>query len=307
MIIPISIIIRLIQELDILPYLSQILGPVMQLCGLPAETALVWITAIIVNIYGGILSLFSIYPSLSEPLTVAQLTVLLLMILLAHTFPIELKIAQKAGAKLWVMFLFRFLGALLFGSILSVIYSKFNLLQTPALLPETFITNAHPTWKEWILNELKNYAMIAVIIFLLVSLLRILELVGFITLLNKALHPLLKWIGISSDVLPITIIGLTLGIAYGGGLIIDECQHKKLPPKDIFYSLLLMGLFHSIIEDSFLMIGIGAHYSGIFIFRFLFAVLIVAVFVLLTKNIDETRFCKWFISKKYAKIFVKEE
>lgn len=306
MIIPVTIIIRLIQELDVLPYISMILSPVMELCGLPAETALVWITAMVVNIYGGILSLFSLYPSLSEPLTVAQLTVLLTILLVAHTFPVELKIAQKAGAKLLVMFLFRFLGGLLFGIVLSSIYSGFNLLQEPAHLPETFIAAAHPTWGEWALKELKNYAMIICIIFLLVALLRILEITGLIKIVNKLLHPLLKWLGISDDVLPLTIIGLTLGVAYGGGLIIDESQQKKFHPKDIFYSLVLMGMFHSIIEDTFLMIGIGGHYSGIIIFRFIFSVLITYLFVLLTKRMREETFCKWFITKKYTTMISKD-
>lgn len=298
--IPISIIIRIIQEFNILPYISQILNPVMHLCGLPAETSLVWITAMIVNIYGGILSLFAIYPSLSAPLTVAQLTVLLTMLLIAHTFPIELKIAQKAGVKLWFMFVFRFGCGILFGAVLSLIYSSLNVLQEPVHLSQAMILH-DTSWQGWALHELKNYGIIICIIFSLITLMRLLELSGLLEWINKALRPLLKGLGISDDVLTITLIGLTLGVAYGGGLVIDESNRKRIHPKDIFYSLLLMGLFHSIFEDTLLMIGIGGHYSGVIIFRFLMACLITFVMVRLTRNMNNTAFNRIFITKKYCK------
>ncbi len=298
--IPISIIIRLIQEFNILPYISTYLDPVMKLCGLPAEMSLVWITAMIVNIYGGILSLFAIYPSLSEPLSSAQLTILLTMILIAHTFPIELKIAQKAGVRFGFMLLFRFGCGIVFGMILSFIYSTFNMLQEPVQLSKALVVH-DPSWKAWVLNELKNYMIIICIIFSLILAMRILELTGFMRRINQALHPIIKTLGISDEVLPITLIGLTLGIAYGGGLVIEESRRKQIKPKDIFYSLILMGLFHSIFEDTLLMLGMGGHYSGIIIFRFVMAFIITFAIVRLTKNMKDETFNRIFITKNYIK------
>ena len=298
--IPISIIIRLIQEFNVLPYISKFLDPVMQLCGLPAETSLVWITAMIVNIYGGLLSLFAIYPSLSEPLTTAQLTVLLTMLLVAHTFPIELKIAQKAGVKFSFMILFRFVCGILFGAILSFIYSSLNVLQDTVTLSNAF-TLHDTSWKGWALNELKNYLIIICIIFSLIVLMRMLDISGIMRRINQALHPVIKVLGISDSVLPITIIGLTLGIAYGGGLMIDESQNKQIKPKDIFYSLVLMGLFHSIFEDTLLMLGMGGHYSGIIIFRFTMAFIFTFAIVRLTRNMNDNKFNRIFITKNYIK------
>ncbi len=298
--IPISIIIRIIQEFNILPFISHLLNPIMHVCNLPAETSLVWITAMIVNLYGGILSLFAIYPSLSDPLTHAQLTVLLTMLLIAHTFPIELKIAQKAGVKILFMFLFRFCAAILFGVILSFIYNSLNILQEPIQLSKVFVAQ-DTSWTGWIINELKNYSIITIIIFSLVALMRLLEIIRVLDWINKILQPLLKYLGISNDVLSITLIALTLGIAYGGGLMIEESKQKKIQPKDIFYSLILMGLFHSIFEDTLLMIGIGGHYSGIIIFRFIMAFIITFVIVRLTKNMNNSVFNRLFITKNYIK------
>ena len=295
--IPISFIVRIIQELDLLPYVSDFLAPVMRIVGLPAETALVWLTAMIANIYGGLLVLFSIYPSFSEPMTSAQLTVLLTMILIAHTFPIELGIVRKTGVRGWIVFVIRFGLAILLGFTLSRIYSSLHLLQENIQIPSIF-TPSDTTWMAWGLQELKNYAFIIVVIFSLVAFIRLLEMIGFLKIMNKLLEPLLKPLGMSSDVLPLVVAGLTVGIAYGGGLLIAESRAKVLKPKEIFYSITLMGLFHSIFEDTLLMLSFGGHWSGIILFRTIFAFVCSFFIFRLTKNIDEVKFRKYVMTKR---------
>ncbi len=296
--IPISILIRLIQQTDILPYLSSILSPIMQVVGLPAETALVWLTALVVNIYGGLLCLFSIYPSLSEPLTSAQMTTLLTMILIAHTFPIELGIARKTGVKVFVSFCIRFGFGILAGFLLSKIYNLFHYLETPIGITHIF-TITDTSWKSWILNELKNYGIIICIIFVLVSLIRLLEVSGLLQWLNKLMSPLLSWLGISNTMLPLTIIGLSMGIAYGGGLIVEEVKNPTVKAKDIFYAMTLLGLFHSIFEDTILMLSMGGHWTGIIVFRFIFALVITYSIMRLSNNMNDDLFNKLFMTKQF--------
>lgn len=55
-----------------------------------------------------------------------------------------------------------------------------------------------------------------------------------------------------------------------------------------------MSLCHSLIEDSLLMISIGAHYSGVFIFRSIYAFIITYIFVVLTRNWKEETMSRWF-------------
>ncbi|MBO4615212.1 MAG: hypothetical protein J5709_08850 [Bacteroidales bacterium] len=298
--IPVSIIIRLIQEFGLLPHISGVLEPVMGIVGLPAETAIVWLSAMVVNIYGGLLSMFSIYPSLSEPLTHSQLTILLTMILIAHTIPVEVGIAKKTGVKFWIMFLIRFLGAIALGAILNGIYTLTGTLQNPVEMPE-FLVPGHLGWGDWALNELKNYGLIIAVIFTLVVLVRLLEIIGFMKFFNRLLLPLLGWLGISERMLPLTVIGMTMGLAYGGGLIVDEGRKEGTKPKDIFFSMTLMGLFHSIFEDTILIISAGGHWTGVILIRAIFAFLVTFIFVIATKRIDDEKFAKIFMTKAFRK------
>jgi len=295
--IPLSFIVRIIQELDLLPYLSDFLAPVMQIVGLPPETALVWLTAMIANIYGGLLVLFSIYPSFSEPMTSAQMTVLLTMILIAHTFPIELGIVRKTGVRAWIMLLIRFGLAIVLGFFLSRIYSSLDILQENIQIT-TIFTTSKTTWLAWGLNELKNYGIIILVIFSLISFIRLLEVIGFLKIMNKCLEPMLRPLGMSSDVLPLVVAGLTVGIAYGGGLLIAESKAKPLKPKEIFYAVTLMGLLHSIFEDTILMLSMGGHWSGIILFRTVFAFVFTFLIFRIVRNIDEAKFRKYIMVKQ---------
>lgn len=298
--IPVSIIIHCIQLAGILPYLSNILSPIMKVVNLPVETALVWVTAMVVNIYGGLLSLFSIYSSLAEPLTVAQMTTLLTMILIAHTFPIELGIANKTGIKVWVMFLIRFGCGIIASIFLAWFYKATNWCQTPVTIANTFSADT-PTWSSWALHELKNYGMIACIIFTLVTLIHLLEVTGAINWLNKLILPALQWLGISSTMLPLTVAGLSLGIAYGGGLIIEEGKRPDVKAKDIFYAMTLMGVFHSIFEDTILMLSMGGHWSGIIVFRMLFAFLVTYIIMRWCNSQSDETFDRRVMTKSYRK------
>jgi spore maturation protein SpmB len=283
--IPISIVIRIIQQLELLPYISNLLTPVMRVVGLPAETAIVWLTAMVVNIYGGLLALFSIYPSLHEPLTIAQMTVLLTMILIAHTFPIELGISRKTGIRILVMFIIRFGLGIVLGFLLSRLYLFFNYLQEPAYITSV-LTTAKTSWLAWGLNELKNYGIIIIVIFLLVTFIHILDVTGILKIVDKAMMPVLKYLGISSSMLPLTVVGLTMGIAYGGGLMVEEGTRKGLKAKEIFYSMTLLGLLHSIFEDTLLMLSMGGHWSGVIVFRAVFAFVFTFLIVRCTRNIN---------------------
>ncbi len=113
--------------------------------------------------------------------------------------------------------------------------------------------------------------------------------------------PPLAWLGISEAMLPLTVVGLTMGIAYGGGLIIAEGSKPNVKAKDIFYSMALMGLFHSIIEDTLLMLGMGGHWTGIILFRAIFAFVIVYIMVLIGNKIPEDTFCRIFMTHAYNK------
>ena len=266
--IPVSLIIKILEETGLMQYVGYALSPLMQPLGLPGEMGLVWAATMLSNIYGGLLSLSSLQPE--GGMTVAQITTLSSLMLFAHTFLIEIPICVKAGCRFIPIFLIRFVSAYLFAFLTAQICMRFSLCDSP--VSAIHFTETSSSWVGWAIGEVKKYVSIALIVLSLVVLLELLERIGFLRLLEKVLSPVVGFIGISPKVIPITIIGMTLGLAYGGGLIVAESKEKPIAKRDIFLSLAFLSLFHSIIEDHLLMIGIGANAFFVFVLRFVFSV-----------------------------------
>lgn len=297
--IPISILIKILQETGGINYVSNFFDPLMQLMGLPGEMGIVWASAIFGNLYGGLLAFYSLQSTVS--LTVAQVTILMTALLIAHSFLMEVVVVYKAGLKWIPIVLFRLGMAVVVGIFLNFFYSATNLLQEPASQIMALSAPTDQSITAWIINELKNYISIALIILALITVLEILKRIGLIAKLNKLLEPVLNFIGMTSKIVPLTIIGLTLGLAYGGALIIDETRATSISKKDIFYSLLLMSLFHSIIEDTMLVASAGGNWSGIVLFRFVFAFITTAILIRITRNWDDAKMDKYFTRKNFIK------
>ena len=294
-VVPISIATKLMNDWGLIAYIGLVLGPVMECVGLPGSMGLVWATAMITNLYAAII-VFSSLASV-EHLTVAQVTIIATMMLIAHALPIELRIAQKAGPRLRFMFLLRIIGALLVGLLLNQIYLRSGFLQTEFIalwIPEI----NDPSWKTWTIDQIRAILSICVIIFFLLFIVRLLTWLRITDLLTRILEPILRMMGMSKDAAPITIIGMTMGIGYGGGLIIREAQSGTLSKKDIFFSLSFMGLMHSMIEDTLLMILLGGHVSGVLVFRFLFAMLVIFITVRLMRRVSDRTFNRYFFNEK---------
>ncbi len=275
--IPIIVIVKLLTELDLIRYLALPLEPFMRLVGLPGEMGLVWATSIIVNIYSGMIVYVAMVPTM-PPLTVAQISVLAAMILVAHALPVECKIAQRCGVSLRSQVLFRMCSAMMLGILLHLAYTGFNLLQEPStvlLQPE----KASADLLQWGIGQIKNLGCIFLIILGLMLFMRLLDFLRITEWINNRLTPFLRFMGIGRNAATITVLGLTMGITYGGGLIIHEVQSGRVSQRDVFASLTLMGLSHALIEDTLLMMLLGAHVSATLWGRLLFSLVFVAVFM----------------------------
>ena len=289
-IVPIVIIIRVLELLGLIPVFAKYLEPLTSFVGIDGSLGLVWMAAMLVNIYAG-MAAFATLQSMFD-YTVAETTILGLMILIAHSLPIEVAIAKKSGVSAIFTFLFRFINALIAGKILFYIFEYFNLFQelnTSILsIPNTNISNT-----EWVISQIQNFIMIFAIIFFIIAFINILKTFGIWQFILKILKIPLSFLGMSDKVANIILIGLTLGISFGGGFLIEEAKKKEISKKDIFLSLSFLGLCHSIIEDTILILLLGSHISGILFFRFIYTVIV----ILIMKIILEVRFSDIFLNK----------
>lgn len=290
-IIPIALLTRLLDQSGMIIHIGVWLGPVMEIVGLPGSMGLVWATAMLTNLYAGAIVFASLVPAFD--LSVAQVTVLTTMMLVAHSLPVELRIAQKSGARFRFMMPLRVLGAFSLGWLLSRFYQATGYLQHAGVtLWEQTVRKAG--WGEWTLEQVRNLFFIFLIITLLVLIMRLMDVLRITQFLTRLLEPGLRLLGMSREVAPSTIVGMVMGIGYGGGLLIQEARSGRLTPRDIFFSFTVLGLFHSVVEDTLLMMLIGGHISGIVWGRLVFMLAVVFIMVRLFRKMPDDVFNRYF-------------
>ncbi len=287
MLVPVLLIVKVLETAGGIDLLGRFLAPLMGIAGLPGSTGLVWAAAMVTSLYGGIVVFLSIAPGAG--LTCAQVTVLTTMMLVAHSLPVELSVARQAGVRIRFMAPWRVLGALALGAMLNLAYSAGDFLQQPAGILW------HPPAPQaglaaWALSQLRNLAMIFAAVTILMAFLRILDRSGITKVLNRILRPVLASLGIGPEASTITILGMVLGLSYGGGLIIRGARSGEIPRRDVFFSLSLMGLSHSVVEDSLLMLSLGASITGVLVARLAFTWALLPLLVALVKKLGDTSF-----------------
>ena len=272
--VPALVIVKALDLLGGTTWLAYALSPVMSLVGLPDEIAIVWAAALLVNIYTGMVVFFDVAPQLG--LSVAEVTVLGTMILIAHSLPVEGAVARAAGVSWRATLAIRLGGALVLGTLLNLAYSSSGTLQQPARLLWQPAGPADNSLLAWGVAQLQMLALIFVVIAALMLSLKALRALRVERFIHALLAPMLRFIGIGREAGHITVIGFTLGISFGAGLLIREARTGVLNRRDMFLTMGFLGLCHSVIEDTLLIVLLGADLSGILWARIVFALLVIA-------------------------------
>lgn len=288
--VPVLLIVRVIELFGWIEILGEFIEPLMGMVGLPGETGLVWMANMFGNIYAGMAVFYQL--GLAGQLTIAQVSVLGTLMLLAHSLPIEVMVARATGVSVWFTLLLRIGSALVLGSILNIVYTYFSMLQEPVpLLWQPKITSS--TWIDWFATQGQTLVAALLIIAGLTLLIRVLRFIGVEKLIHALLSPVLRALGIGVKATNIMIVGLTLGLTFGGGLLIKEARSGKVDAKDIFLTMAFLGLSHSLIEDTLLILLLGADLTAALWVRLVFSLLVIAVLARIANRVSPQKH-RWF-------------
>lgn len=288
--IPIVIAVKVLTEVGAIRYLALPLRPLMELVGLPAELGLSWAAAMLVNIYSGIIVFLGLLPELPA-LTTGQATTFALMVLVAHSLVLETRIAGQCGLSMPVQMGLRLLMAVLAGLVMHGLCAATGVLSAPAVIVlEPGPAPDGPAG--WARGEVLNLAKIYLLVWGVMLLQRGLDFFRVSDLLGRILHPVLRLLGISSRAAAVIIVGFGMGLIYGSGVIIKNAREGTLTPHDVFCSMSLMGIAHSLIEDTLLMALLGASLWGVLLVRLLLALAAGVVINHVYERLTSTARCK---------------
>lgn len=282
--IPTLIIVKIAQETGVVDILDAFLMPVTQFIGLPQELSIVLTTTMLTNPYAGLIILAS--TDIPGGLSVAQSTILASFMLFTHALPIEAAISRQAGAKASFIVVLRVGTAILYCFLLHQFFAYFNLFYGSASITLPEFSSA-PTLPIWAFNQVKGLVFIQIVIIALLVALEILKKLQIERLINYIMRPLLTRIGIGDSASTIVVVGLTLGLGFGGGLMIKDVKSGNVKQTDAIGALVLINLFHSVIEDTSLVMLLGPSLFYVLFIRLIFSLIIAYIVISILKFIPD--------------------
>ena len=296
--IPTLIVVKLLQEAGLVTVLNNLMAPAMVILGLPSEMAIVLTTTMLTNPYAGLIVASEV--DALNSLTVAQMSVLASFMLFTHSLPVEALISRQAGVRMRVVIALRVGCGFLFGFIISQFCAATGWFEAVAVpnLP-TFV--AQPGWQGWIVGQIKGLLFIQLVIIVLLFFLEFLKVIGVERLIGMVLTPFLKLMKVGPRASTIAIVGVTLGLGFGGGLLIKDVATGTIPKRDVFGVLCFINLLHSVFEDTAVVMLLGPSLVVILIIRALFAVSVIMLVMSGVLRLPDTLWQKMLINSHIPK------
>lgn len=138
-----------------------------------------------------------------------------------------------------------------------------------------------PVVQAELLRSLLGFIKVSGLIFLIVT-----PIVAFMQILRayRGLEPLLAplhrlffWMRIRREATVALLVGILFGIAYGGGVLMEERRSGALDRRDALFIAVFLSLCHALIEDTLIFAAVGADLFVILFVRILFAILVLLV------------------------------
>ncbi|WP_457568730.1 nucleoside recognition protein [Desulfurobacterium sp.] len=247
LIIPLYLIADAMLYSGILNRLAPVFKPLTEIVHLPPESAVGIAAGMIFNLYAAVAFLAPLN------LTPAQWTAIGLFLGIAHSFLVETTIMKKLGIPVVYSLALRTATAVVAVKLLTLFPLSFNSVNTGKSGVET---QEFKSVADMLIHSLQHAVTLSVkIVFLVVAIIFVLNFV-------KSLPPVKKYSEKVNTAFSL-LTGLTLGITYGAGVLINEANSGNLTKRDIFFIGTFLMICHSVIEDTFLFVIFGASWIPI--------------------------------------------
>ena len=251
--IPISFAVFLFDFFGVLHVIAGWVAPLFKLIGLSGQTSIVLITSFFTNIYSVIAVMTTLGIGHREG------TILAVMCLISHAMIVETAIQKKTGSRPWRMVVTRlsasFMAAVLLNFILPAEMGSESEQTVRAVVDFSSALTG------WLSDMLVTTLKIIILVNLLLILQKILNEFGLIKWILMPFVPLLKVMGLPSSTGFLWVVANTLGLGYGGAIMINETEEGKLSREDADLLNHNIAISHSQLEDPLLFVSIGYHWG----------------------------------------------
>ncbi|MDD2436281.1 MAG: nucleoside recognition domain-containing protein [Massilibacteroides sp.] len=265
-ILPVSLLVRLLQYSGVLDSIASFFYPVFSLVGLPGETAIVFITSLFTPLYAPV----ALITSMSLGLRGA--TILALMCLLSHNLIVESSIQAKTGSSFWGITSLRIFMSFVIAFTLNLVMPIDGWGQVLTTESAEICNSLPEVFQLWFFSSVRIVLTIAIIVTALMLLHYVLVEFNWLTRISVCLLPLMSIFGLPKDTAFSWLVGNLVGLAYGGGIMVEQIEENKLTRESGKLLNIHLAISHSLLEDTLIFVAIGIPVLWIVVTRLLFAI-----------------------------------
>lgn len=271
---PITFLVTILKFTPVIDWIVYLFTPLMKWIGLPGEAAIPLVLGLVLNLYAAIGAIITL------DLTVKSVFILAMMLSFAHNLFVETAVAKKIGVnpivpvgiRLGLAFTSAFLINLFWQG--GDVPANYGMIAAPEQQVEGWLNIGILGIK----TALLGIWQLAMIVFPLMLGVQILKDLNAINIFAKWLEPVTKFLGLSSSRTSIPLVaGLTFGLAYGAGLIIESAKEENLSKKDLYLLSIFLVACHAVIEDTLIFLPLGINVLPLLLIRLSVAIIITVV------------------------------
>lgn len=282
---PVTLLVTILRFTPVLPWLMDFLAPAMQWFGLSGEAAVPLVLANSLNLYAGIGAIVSFDFSVKEVFIMA------VMMSFSHNLIIESTVASQVGVKWWLLVGVRISLALLSAFLINIFWqggaepAQYGLISKSADLPEG--------WLEIGIQGIQTAAMgvvqLGLIVLPLMVFMQFFRELGWMNKLSERMSGFTKILGMEKNTSATLVAGLTLGLAYGAGLMIQAVKEDGVSKKDMTLAMIFLVSCHAVVEDTLVFIPLGIPVWPLLILRVVTAIVLTATIAFFWNKSDLVR------------------
>ncbi|WP_017186518.1 nucleoside recognition domain-containing protein [Alkalibacillus haloalkaliphilus] len=282
---PITVIVMMLRYTPVFPIFISWLEPFMSFLGLPGEAAVPLVLGNLLNLYAGIGAIISF------DLTVKEVFILAIMLSFSHNLIIESAVAAKVGVNFWIIMAVRVFLAIFAAVLINIFWQGGGEMAQYGL-----ISNEGPTPEGWLDISLSavqtaflSILQLAAIVIPLMIGIQWMRDKKWLDWMSNKLAPMTKVIGVEKNASMTLVAGLTIGLAYGAGLMIQAVKEDGVSKKDMYLVLIFLVTCHAVIEDTLVFIPLGIPVWPLLLIRLVSAILLTALVAYIWNRIEKNK------------------
>lgn len=267
---PVTLIVSILQYTPVLPWIIELITPLMSFLGLSGDAAIPLVIGNFLNLYAAIGAILTL------DLTVKEVFIIAVMLSFSHNMLVESSVALKVGVKLWVIVLVRLGLAFISAVVINLVWNGGSEIAQYGMVPAK--SEEVSGWGAILLEGITKAGIgifqLAIIVIPLMVVVQIMKDKQWLAVFSRWMAPITRALGMKENTSTTMAAGLLIGLAYGAGVMIQAVKEDGVSKKDVTLAFIFLVACHAVVEDTLIFIPLGIPVLPLLLIRLGVAILL---------------------------------